>query len=463
MSIESAISYLEKNRSNFFDDLKKLISFQSISGLDSHKKDLEQCADYLIGRLKQAGLEARILNSDHKGKVPVVFAQWIKSPNLPTIGIYGHYDVVAVTNKLLWDTDPFTTEIKDGKLYGRGTSDDKGQILGTILAVECLLKTAGVLPVNIKFILEGEEETDSQSLEEILSDKAIQKLLSCDTFFACDIDWYATNIPSICVGLRGICEFEINLKGPKTELHSGTHGGMVANPINVLVEMLGKLWDNKLKVTIPGFYDDIVPVDKEDRDYIAKLPFSESEYCKDIGVSATRGEEGYSPLERKMLRPSLDIVGMWGGYSGVGPKSAIPINAGAKVSMRLVANQDPYKIAEEAESYLNKICPNSVSMDLDFFCKGFPYLAPKNLAAIKDVQTVIKKVFGMDTILVRDGGSIPVVPLLAKSLGVPVVLCGVGLPSDNIHSDNEHLQVNQFYKGIEMYIRLFHELARHRP
>lgn len=460
MDREAAFSYLEKNKSRFLDDLKKIISFSSVSGQDSHKKDVDACANYLVERLRQAGLSAKILNGKPGGDAPLVYAEWKGVAGAPTALVYGHYDVVGIENELLWNSDPFKAEVRDGNIYGRGTDDDKGQLLMSVIAAECLLKTTGLLPINLKFIFEGEEETESNSLERLVCDNELAGILKCDAVFASDTGWYKPDMPTIYTGLRGICDFEINIKGPSFELHSGTYGGAVANPINVLVEMLGKLWDDKLMVAIPGFYDSVAPVNEEDRKDVARLPFDKTEFCASIGVKAPRGEESYSTLERIMCRPSLDVVGIWGGYSGVGSKSAIPTNAGAKVSMRLVANQDPHDIEKLVKAYLNKIRPDSVSMDLKFFNGAYPFLMSKDAAPIKCARTAIEATFGLETILAKEGGSIPIVTLLEKNLNIPVVLCGVGWPTDKIHSDNEHLPLHQFYKGIEMYIRIFHEFAK---
>lgn len=460
MGLDSAIGYLGSNKEVFLKDLKKIISIPSISSLAEYRTDVRKCAEEIMEQIRRAGFpDIQILNKDSKSEAPIVYASWDKAPGKPTIIIYGHYDVVNAENKHLWKSEPFEATVKDGIIIGRGVSDDKGQILSSLKACESVLKADGKFPLNVKLLYEGEEELDSAALERVLTNDEIVKKLSCDAVFISDGAWLQDDVPTMISGVRGICEFEIKIKGAKSEVHSGVYGGTVANPLNVMVELLEKLWDSDLKVKLPGFYDDVIPVSAADRKEISGLPFNEAEYCKAIGVKGLRGEQGYSPLERVMCRPCMDMVGMWGGHTGVGPRSVIPTEAHAKVSMRLVANQDPHKIAVLIEQYLKKVCPDAVDMEIEFFSFGKPYLVKQDEPMLKHGRRAMEEAFGRKPILARCGASIPIVPVLNKRLGVPVVMCDLGPGNDNAHGYNENFPLDHFYKGIEMYIRLFYGIA----
>lgn len=454
--MDAPIAYLNKNKDVFLEDLKELINIPSVSGASQHRADMHKCADVIVSQLKKAGLgDARVLESTRNTDAPLVYASSCAHPDKPTVLIYGHYDVVAVENKLLWETEPFQATVKDGYVFGRGSSDDKGQFSTSIKAVESLLKSEGALPINIKFILEGEEETSSNILEAALADDAIVKLLSNNAIFISDGPWFAEDVPTIMSGVRGICDLEINIKGPKLELHSGLYGGAVANPVNVLVEMLSTLWDRDGRISIPGFYDSVLPSTAEEQENIQKLPFDAAKYMDEIGVPALRGEKGFSAMEHIMCRPSLDIIGIWGGFAGVGPKSAIPPTAGAKVSVRLVADQDEKEVQGMIRRHLESICPPAASMELKFFSGGNPYLLRSDEPMIGPAREALKQVFGKEPVFVRCGGSLPIVTMLNQKLNSPIIMCDIGFPSDNVHSNNEKFLIDQFMKGIEMYIRLF--------
>lgn len=461
MPIDTALAYLKKNKDRFLEDLKELVRIPSIFSLPEHRNDVRRCAEALQGQLRRVGLQdVSLLNAGHEDGAPLVYAEWTKKPGAPTLLIYGHYDVVAVENKTLWDSDPFDIVVKDGHVYGRGADDDKGQILTSIKAAEAWLKTSGELPLNVKFLFEGEEEESSTALEHALSDTETLKKLTCDVVLISDGQWFAKDMPTVCSGVRGICEFEVNITGPKSELHSGIYGGAVANPISVLAQMLGKMWDEKRRIAIDGFYDDLVEIGKEEKAGFKRLPFSEDEYKTTIGMKALYGEEGFTTLERLFGRPAMDIVGIWGGYTGVGPKSAIPTSAGAKVSIRLAPWQKAKKIECLVRNYLEKVCPPAVGMDIKFFTLGDPYLVREDEPKLKTAFRAIKATFGKQPTMVRIGASIPIMPLLHEKLKAPIIMCDLGHPTDNIHSANERLPLAQFYKGMEMYVRLFDEFSR---
>lgn len=458
MGIERALAYSAENQNRFLHDLQQLISIPSISALEAHRGDLHRCADVLVGQLAAAGLSSRILNPTDG--VPLVYGEWLGVPGEPTLLIYGHYDVVVAENPDLWETKPFEAVVKDGCVWGRGTTDDKGQLLTSVKAVESLLHTDKSLPVNVKFLFEGEEETDSATLAKALAKPEIVGQLACDAVCVSDGAWYKADMPTMGSGVRGICEFQLDLKGPPQQLHSGAYGGAVPNPVSVLTEMLGKLWDADGRILLPGFYDKVVPITDADRKELARLPFDEEEFKREVGVSALRGEKGYTPRERTWCRPAMDIVGISGGYTGEGPKSAIPTSSFAKVSIRLVANQDSEEIGRVVERYFREICPPGVELAITFFCCGDPYLTRLDDPMLGPARRAMTETFGREPTAVRTGGSLPIVPVLHRNLKAPIILCDLGLPDDGEHSENEHFPLVQLAKGIEMYIRLFHAYAR---
>lgn len=459
MVIDTALAYLAKNKDRFLEDLKVILNIPSISGLDSHKGDVLHCALCLVDELKTSGLtHARILNPDQG--VPIVYGEWLGAPGQPTLLVYGHYDVVGVEDESGWRTKPFGAVVRDGCIWGRGTTDDKGQFFTSVKAVQSIVQAEKRLPVNVKFILEGEEETSSETLEKALGRPENLKQLACDAIVISDGSWYLPGMPTMCAGVRGICEFELNIKGPLQPLHSGVYGGAVANPVSILLQMLGKLWDKNGRILLPGFYDNVVPVSDKDRTELERLPFDEGEYKKQAGVKNLYGEIGYTPLERTWCRPAMDVVGVWGGYMGEGPKSAIPTSAGAKVSIRLVADQNAKEIERMVEHYFREICPPGIELSIKFFCGGDPYLTRVDDPMLTPARNAIRETFGREPCMVRTGGSIPIMPVLHRNLKAPVVMCDLGLPTDNEHSDNEHYPLEQFFKGIEMYIRLFYAYAK---
>lgn len=458
MAVDTALAYAAEHRDRFLEDLKALIDIPSISAIEAHRADVRRCADLLVRQMQASGLSARVLNPDDGA--PIVYGEWAGAPGEPTVLVYGHYDVVGVEDKGSWRTKPFEAAVKDGCIWGRGTTDDKGQLITSVKAAESLLKTERRLPINVKFLFEGEEETDSATLAKALARPDVLRQLSCDAVCVSDGAWLRPDMPTMCAGVRGICEFQVDLTGPARQLHSGVYGGAVPNPVSILTEMLGKLWDADGRILLPGFYDKVVPLTEADRRELARLPFDEEAFKREAGVCALRGEKGYTPHEQTWCRPAMDIVGISGGYTGEGPKSAIPTSAFAKVSIRLVADQDAAEIGRSVERHLREICPPGVDLAIRFFCLGDPYLTRLTDPMLAPARRAMAEAFGRDPAAVRTGGSIPIVPVLHRMLRVPIILCDLGAPDGGEHSENEHLPLAQFTKGIEMYIRLFCAYAR---
>ncbi len=366
--------------------------------------------------------------------------------DLPTVLIYGHYDVQPVEPLELWHSDPFQPEIRDGKIWARGADDDKGQLFMHVKAFEFMVKT-GQLPCNVKFMIEGEEEVGSPSLKEFC--RSNQELLKADIILVSDTTMIATEIPSITTGLRGLSYMEVELTGPNRDLHSGLFGGAVANPVNVLCKMIASLTNEKNEITIPGFYDDVLVLSREERDEMAKAPFDVEAYKKELDVDAVDGEEGYTSLERTGIRPSLDVNGIWGGYIQEGAKTILPSKAFAKISMRLVPNQDSANVDKLFEKHFRSIAPEGVRVDVRSLHGGQGYVAPTDTVAYQAASKAMEKTFGRKPIPTRSGGSIPIISDFEEVLGIKTILMGFGLESDAIHSPNENYPLHHFYKGIE--------------
>jgi acetylornithine deacetylase/succinyl-diaminopimelate desuccinylase-like protein len=445
MIMKDVLNFIESNRDRYLDELFDFLRIPSISSVESHNDDTKKCAVWLSENFKQAGLaDVRIFETEGH---PIVFAQNLDAgASAPTILIYGHYDVQPVDPLDLWDAPPFEPVIKNGKIYGRGTSDDKGQVFMHVKAVEAFLKVQGNLPVNVKFLIEGEEEAGSNHLEEFIEKNT--DLLKCDTVMVSDTEWFADGMPSICYSLRGISFLEITLTGPNRDLHSGTFGGGVDNPLNALCWMVSMMKDRYGRITIPGFYDEVLALTKEEREGFKKLPFDEAEYCKDLEVNQTWGESGYTTLERVWARPTLDLNGIYGGYTGEGAKTVLPSKATAKFSMRLVPHQKNDVISERVKQYLFKLCPPTMKIDVNVLHGGNPVLMPIDSKGIKIAMSALKEAFGTDSVFMREGGSIPIVGTFSEVLNAPTVLMGMGLPGDNIHSPNESFSVENFQGGI---------------
>ena len=442
--MENIVSYINSNREKYVEELKDFLRIPSISTLAENKADMLTAAEFVAGKLREAGLEnVKIIET--KGH-PLVYADWLKAPGKPTVLVYGHYDVQPVDPINLWDSPPFEPTIRDGKIYARGATDDKGQMYMHIKSVEAYFKTVGKLPINLKFIIEGEEEIGSGNLDEFVNKN--QEMLKCDSVLISDTSLYGPGVPTLTYGLRGLCYMEVVVSGPNRDLHSGTFGGGVDNPINVLAEMISKLKDNNGKIKIPGFYKDVVNLTKKERENFKTLPFSEKQYAKTLGVKELKGEKGYSTLERVWARPSLDCNGIFGGFTGEGAKTVLPSKATAKISMRLVPNQDPKKIAKLFKSYINKIVPKTVKVEASTLHGAYPIATSLDNKATLSAAAALAKVFGKKTVFMREGGSIPIVVTFAKKLKAAPVLLGMGLNSENLHSPNEHFNLNHFHLGI---------------
>lgn len=442
--MESTISYLKQHQQRQLDELFELLRIPSVSADSKFKDDVFEAAEYLRARLEEAGADdVEICPTDG---FPVVFGQKIIDPRKPTVLIYGHYDVQPADPYDLWTTPPFEPHVRDEKIYARGSCDDKGQAYMHIKAFEGMMKNNS-LPCNIKFIIEGEEEVGSKNLESFV--KANANRLSADVVLISDTSMIANDIPSITVGLRGLSYMEVEVTGPNRDLHSGVYGGAVANPINVLAEMIASLRDKDKRVTIPGFYDDVEEISPAERAEMAKAPFDINAYRQDLGIELDEGETGYSAPERSSIRPTLDVNGIWGGYTGEGAKTVLPSKAYAKISMRLVPHQKSKKISELFTKHMQAIAPKSVKVKVSAHHGGEPVVTPTDSVAYRAASKAFEKTFGKAPIPVRSGGSIPIVAMFKTQLGLDSVLLGFGLDSDNIHSPNECYGLFNFYKGIE--------------
>ena len=453
--MEKILNYVKTNYSNYLEELKDFIRIPSISTLAEHKNDMIKCADFVSKKLKDAGLNnVQIFRTSGN---PLVYADWLSAPGKPTVLIYGHYDVQPVDPLELWKSPPFEPVIKDGKIWARGANDNKGQCFVHIKSVEAYLKTVGNLPLNIKFLIEGEEEVGSRSLSKFLKEN--KKLLSCDAVLISDTSMYAPDIPTINYGLRGLCYMEVELTGPDRDLHSGSFGGGIGNPINELAKLISKLQNKNGRITIPNFYKDVVKITRQEKENFKKLKFSDKNFAKEFGVSQLQGEIGYSTLERLWARPTLDCNGIWGGFTGEGAKTVLPSKASAKISMRLVPNQNPMKIAEEFTKYVKQLIPKSMKIKVKKMHGGLPVVVPLNDNAIIAAAKATTKAFGKKTVFTREGGSIPIVVEFVRQLSSPAVLMGLGLDSDNIHSPNEHFVLKNFERGIYSSIYFIDEYS----
>lgn len=442
--------YIQANEARFLDELFSLIRIPSISALPAHKEDMLACAERWRQLLLEAGAdEAMVMPS--KGH-PLVYAEKRVSPDAPTVLVYAHYDVMPAEPLELWKNPPFEPEIRDGHIWARGADDDKGQSMIQVKAFEYLVRE-GLLHHNVKFIFEGEEEIGSPSLNAFL--KAHKELLKADVILVSDTSMLGADLPSLTTGLRGLAYWEIEVTGPNRDLHSGHFGGAVANPINVLCDLLSKVIDADGRITVPHFYDDVEEVPAAEREMIAQIPFDEKKYMEAIGVKALKGEKGYSTLERNSCRPSFDVCGIWGGYTGEGSKTVLPSKAYAKVSSRLVPNQQHEKISQLFVDYLTQQAPDYVQVKVTPLHGGEGYVCPIHHPAYQAAEKGFEKAFGKKPLAVRRGGSIPIISDFEQILGIKTILMGFGLESDAIHSPNENFSLDIFRKGIEAVVE-FH-------
>ena len=437
-------AYIEANKERFLDELFELLRIPSISAIASHKPDMQRCAEWLAAALVKAGADrADVMPTEGN---PVVYAEKIIDPNAKTVLVYGHYDVMPVDPKEEWKTEPFEPVVKDGRIWGRGSDDDKGQLFMHAKAFEALVATDS-LPCNVKFMLEGEEEIGSPSLYGFCREN--KELLKADIILVSDTSMISMEQPSITCGLRGLAYMEVEVTGPNKDLHSGLFGGAVANPANVLARLINQLVDENGRITIPGFYDKVRELTAEERTAFNKAPFNLDSYKEALAIGDVEGEDGYTTIERTGVRPSLDVNGIWGGYIGEGTKTVIPSKASAKISMRLVPDQDHEEIAELFTKHFEAIAPKSVTVQVKSLHGGQPYVAPTDMPAYKAAHKAITTTFGVEPLPFYSGGSIPIISGFEAILGIKSLLIGFGLSEDAIHSPNESYGLNQFYKGIE--------------
>jgi acetylornithine deacetylase/succinyl-diaminopimelate desuccinylase-like protein len=443
--------YQEQNKDRFLNELLELLRIPSISAKSENKADMVACAEAVKQRLLEAGADTVTIypTAGH----PIVYGEKMIDPSKPPVLVYGHYDVQPVDPLNLWHSDPFDPTIKDGKIFARGACDDKGQFYMHVKALETMVKTNS-LTTNIKFCIEGEEEVGSPNLGTFV--KANKELLKADVVLISDTAMISMENPSIDIGVRGLSYIEVEVTGPNRDLHSGVYGGAVANPITMLAKMIASCHDENNHITIPGFYDDVVEATAEERKLMAAAPYDEKEYSADLGVDKLWGEKGFTTNERTGIRPTLELNGIWGGYTGEGAKTVLPAKAFAKISARLVPNQSSNKITEKLLNYFKSIAPAGVTINAFEHHGGEPYMTPVDSKAYKAAAAAIKDTFGKDAIPVRGGGSIPICALFEKELGIKIVFMGFGLDSDNLHSPNEKYDIFNFYKGIET-IPYFHK------
>jgi acetylornithine deacetylase/succinyl-diaminopimelate desuccinylase-like protein len=437
--------YIEKNKDRFLQELFGLIRIPSISSQGEHKEDMFRAAEYWKQILLEAGAgKAEVMPTDGN---PIVYGEKIISETAPTILVYAHYDVMPVDPLDLWKSPPFEPEIRDGKIFARGADDDKGQSFMHAKAFEFMVKT-GTLPCNVKFMIEGEEEVGSESLAKWC---AVNKtMLKADVILVSDTSMIAEDIPSITTGLRGLSYWQVEVTGPNRDLHSGLFGGAVANPINILSKMIAGMTDERGRITIPGFYDEVQEVSYRERQILAQAPFDVEQYKKAIEVMELSGEEGYSTTERTGIRPTFDVCGIWGGYTGEGAKTVLPSKAFAKISTRLVPNQDHKKIEVLFKEYFKTIAPKSVKVEVTPLHGGQGYVCPIDTPAYKAAEKAYEAVYGKTPVPTRSGGSIPIISTFEEVLGIKSILMGFGLESDAIHSPNENFLLSQFFRGIEV-------------
>jgi acetylornithine deacetylase/succinyl-diaminopimelate desuccinylase-like protein len=443
--------YESANKDRFLNELLELLRIPSISARSEHKADMQTCAEAFKEKLLAAGADTVEIypTIGH----PIVYGEKITDPSKPTVLVYGHYDVQPADPLELWHSGPFEPVIKEGKIFARGACDDKGQVYMHIKAFETM-NACGELPANIKFLIEGEEEVGSPNLSTFVNEHT--DLLKCDVILISDTSMISLENPSIDVGVRGLTYIEVEVTGPNRDLHSGVYGGAVANPITMLSRMIASLHDENNHITIPGFYDDVIVASADERREMAKAPFDVEEYKQDLGIKDIWGEAGFSTNERTGIRPTLEVNGMWGGYTGEGAKTVLPSKAFAKISCRLVPNQSSQDIEKKLIDHLNSIAPAGVIVNAKPHHGGEPYVTPVDSVPYKAASKAIEQTFGKTPIPVRGGGSIPITSLFEKALGVKVVFLGFGLDSDNLHSPNEKFDIANFYKGIET-IPYFHQ------
>jgi acetylornithine deacetylase/succinyl-diaminopimelate desuccinylase-like protein len=454
--MNAALEFVEQHSQRFVEELVELLRIPSISAVGTHRDDVTRCATWLVEHFTQIGLEnVRLMPTAGN---PVVYAEWLHAIGQPTVLIYGHYDVQPVDPVHEWESPPFEPTVRGGQIFARGAADDKGQVFMHAKAVEALLRTQGRLPVNVKLLIEGEEEIGSPNLDAFVA--ANRDQLAADVVVISDTAMFPPGIPAITYGLRGLAYCQVEVEGPTSDLHSGTYGGGVANPLEVLCKLLASLKDENGRVVVPGFYDDVDPLSEQERHRLADLDFDEERLKREVGVEALAGEAGFSVLERVWARPTLELNGVWGGFTGEGAKTVIPARAWAKISCRLVPRQDPERVLSHLERHLRAICPDTVRLRFTNMHGGRPGLVPTEHPAIQAAFRALEQGFKVRPVFIRAGGSIPVVATFHETLHLPVVLMGVANHDDHAHAPNERFGLENFIGGIRSATYLWEELAR---
>ena len=455
--MDKVLSFVESNRDRYLSELKEFLAIPSVSSQTNHNADTRRCAEWVANQMRTIGLN-NVQLFETPGH-PVVYGDWLGAPGKPTILLYGHYDVQPVDPVNLWSSPPFEATIRGDNLYARGAADDKGQVYIHLKAIESYIKNSGSLPVNLKLIIEGEEEVGSANLDNFV--KEHKSLLKGDIVLISDSSMFAKGVPSVCYGLRGLAYMEVEVTGPNTDLHSGSFGGSVHNPVQVLCEMIASLHDKNGKITVKGFYDDVRPLTKEERSSFKKLPWNDGKYAKGLGLKELYGEKGFTTLERLWARPTLECNGIWGGYTGEGAKTVLPAKAFAKISMRLVPDQTSAKAAKLFETHFKRIAPKTVDVKVRALHGGEAAITPIDSPGVQAAIAALEKGFGKKPLYQREGGSIPIVVQFKKILGLDTVLLGFGLPDENAHAPNEFINLDNFFGGIRTSVHFYNELPNH--
>ncbi len=447
--------HIESRREQHLQELREFLRIPSISAKSEHKPDIERAAKWVAGNLRGAGFKSVEIVPTQLH--PLVCAESLEAPGKPTILFYGHYDVQPAEPLELWTTPAFEPTVRDGKLFGRGTADDKGQVHIHLKAFEALYRMSGRLPINVKVLIEGEEEVGSVSLWDFVQKN--QAKLKADALVVSDTSMLSRGVPSITYGLRGLNYYQIEITGPERDLHSGVYGGAVPNPLTILAELFANLHDKNFRVTVPGFYDDVAKLSAAERKALSALPWSVKEFKKAVGAPAYCGEKGYSIVEQLWTRPTLELNGVWGGYLGEGAKTVIPSKAWAKFSTRLVPHQEPGKIARLVEKHLRRLLPKTVKLNFETLSTGKPWVAPFHAPIFLKAQAALQKGFGRKAVFIREGGSIPFVTQMYDTFKVPCVLMGFGLPDENAHAPDEHIALENYFGGIKAIAHFYEDLA----
>jgi acetylornithine deacetylase/succinyl-diaminopimelate desuccinylase-like protein len=449
------IDYIESKREDHLNELKELLRIPSVSTKSENKPDIERAAHWVAEKLRTAGLEN--VEIEPTKMHPLVYGESLQAPGKPTVLFYGHYDVQPAEPLELWTSPAFEPTLRDGNLFGRGTADDKGQVHLHLKALEALRNTSGKLPINVKVMIEGEEEVGSVSLWDFV--RKNRERLKADALIVSDTAMLSKGVPSITYGLRGLNYYQIEITGPAQDLHSGIFGGAVPNPITILAEAIAKLHDKNFHVTIPGFYDDVAVPSRQERKALNALPWKEKEFRKTVGAPALSGEKGFSIVEQLWVRPTFEVNGIWGGYMGEGAKTVIPSKAYAKISTRLVPNQDPAKIAKLVERHIRKLLPKTVHCKFEVLSMGKPWVAPYTHPIFQKAIHALESGFGKKAVFIREGGSIPFVTQMYDTFKVPCVLLGFGLPDENAHAPDEHISLENYFGGIKAVALFYDQLA----